>query len=993
MSISKESLLSEIREAVAKKKTETGERNAVVRVLAKHGAYKTPKIETGRFGKGSSLRVYIWDTKWGTIVLSSGPSVEGEVQYASKRQLKDAPEGSYHALEKATGTSKIIKSMKAVADRQDVTGSTTVSKPKRKVAPKRKKAAPKKEIVFKAKTRGGKYQIKAEYDGDFYTIREYTSGSASGTRSGIRSMRDLQIKLAEMIGDAEAIDNIKYKPESWGRSFDIAEFEFVKEKRLEAQRVPTEMATAEPEEIEEIRMDARKEWNERLEEVRLTGDTRDADAWRALATRDRQEQVVDPSLGGSRMENLQMQIDAAYSQSPIAAYLSLHPDIVARDAIDDEDFYTFWERTGGTWNIDRSQYGSGLQFDKDLWKMIYDAALTSRPIGVFEQGFNPNEDVETITKEVELIQLKEPRLNKQNDWQDYVRQLDLPEDYYRVPAYVTSVKRMSADEYDEFVESFMENRPWIDEISKRGLSGNDSTYEVPAQYAGKGFYELPEDVRKAWRAEAYELVTEITAPNRSTFYINPQGYSYARYVLFPLDARSTWRPTKTGSHLALVEDIQDKIMDGEITQADLDEMTEGFDQPPRVEATYYYDDQAFTINTGFEPGTLLFYHALGEYRPFIIVRPESSTFRGMKVSTSMYDTQVGGMVPVGSFEGLSLSHTGWVDDNLSASNRIGGEPPIGNQVGFRSYEEVVGDESPLVVLASYQERYQERHKRAVAEKRREEEEARLATEQRGPWFTDVIRKVVEKPDYNTRNYYVRILKKFFATNGVPVSITGRTAFDSYIRPLKNTSFTEEERNTLSELTSGGITSNQFIEYDKFRIANPYVEQVAKIAVDTLKRGQTAKRDPFTGEFTAYGKSLLKAKPKRARAEKKSRFADRFADAGKTLTMNVVDSLTKEGRSYIFLTPSNAAYAIKNILRNEYGFNWSGNDNARNRKRAFIEDGVPVKVWFKQLDSTTGTAIEEFAAIEEDPVLEKEGYIFIPPELDETLLISEEDVPF
>ena len=145
MSISKASLLNEIREAVGKKKTETGERNAVVRVLAKHGAYKTPKIETGRFGKGSSLRIYIWDTKWGTLVLSSGPSVEGEVQYADKRQLSDAPEGSYHVLEKATGTSKITNAMKRIAAREAVTGSTTVSKPKRKkAAPKRKKAAKKK---------------------------------------------------------------------------------------------------------------------------------------------------------------------------------------------------------------------------------------------------------------------------------------------------------------------------------------------------------------------------------------------------------------------------------------------------------------------------------------------------------------------------------------------------------------------------------------------------------------------------------------------------------------------------------------------------------------------------------------------------------------------------------------------------------------------------------------------------------------------------------
>ncbi len=72
-------------------------------------------------------------------MLSSGPSVEGEIQWADKRQVSDAPDGYYHQLEKATGTAKITSAMKRIAKRQDVTASTTVSKPKRKkAAPKRK---------------------------------------------------------------------------------------------------------------------------------------------------------------------------------------------------------------------------------------------------------------------------------------------------------------------------------------------------------------------------------------------------------------------------------------------------------------------------------------------------------------------------------------------------------------------------------------------------------------------------------------------------------------------------------------------------------------------------------------------------------------------------------------------------------------------------------------------------------------------------------------
>ena len=461
MSINKASLLNEIREAVGKKKTETGERNAVVRVLAKHGAYKTPKIETGRFGKGSSLRIYIWDTKWGTLVLSSGPSVEGEVQYADKRQLKDAPEGSYHVLEKATGTSKITNAMKKIAAREEVTGSTTVSKPKRKkAAPKRKKkaapkkAAPKKETLKESLL----FAPKRTSFGTFRTWPEVMT--IYGRNEDVNRHSENYLLLAEALRKPprtiEVFKDIIKKQEKGGglsadeiniqREFGAGHYAEAKEyleADLELQKFKPSILVETRADVEEITNDelgeihitdigeeniyfeddrhlvtyyakepseaysyldkywvqadkaeaeAKKEWNERLEQARLTGDTRDADAWRALATKDRQEHVVDPSLGGSRMENLQMQIDAAYSQSPIAVYLSLHPDVVARDAIDGEDFYTFWERTGGTWSIDRSQYGAGLRGDNALWEMIYDAALTSRPIGVFEQGFNPNED-------------------------------------------------------------------------------------------------------------------------------------------------------------------------------------------------------------------------------------------------------------------------------------------------------------------------------------------------------------------------------------------------------------------------------------------------------------------------------------------------------------------------------------------------------------------------------------------------------------------------
>ena len=42
-------------------------------------------------------------------------------------------------------------------------------------------------------------------------------------------MRDLQIELGKLVGGA-AIDGINYKVESWGRTFDITEFELVRDR-------------------------------------------------------------------------------------------------------------------------------------------------------------------------------------------------------------------------------------------------------------------------------------------------------------------------------------------------------------------------------------------------------------------------------------------------------------------------------------------------------------------------------------------------------------------------------------------------------------------------------------------------------------------------------------------------------------------------------------------------------------------------------------------
>ena len=117
--------------------------------------------------------------------------------------------------------------------------------------------------------------------------------------------------------------------------------------------------------------------------------------------------------------------------------------------------------------------------------------------------------------------LQMPRLNKQGDWREYTRQLPggpMYEGLLRVPAVIQKKITLTTKEYDRFVENFMADREDI-----AGLGG--ATEYAPGEYATN--------------------VAEIKARNRRPIYVDPSGYSYARYVLFPTDATSSWTPEKT----------------------------------------------------------------------------------------------------------------------------------------------------------------------------------------------------------------------------------------------------------------------------------------------------------------------------------------------------------------------------------------------------------------------------------------------------------------
>ncbi len=103
------------------------------------------------------------------------------------------------------------------------------------------------------------------------------------------------------------------------------------------------------------------------------------------------------------------------------------------------------------------------------------------------------------------IQIRLPRGNKRDTIDQYLSQLD--NNYNVVNAQITERVSLTSEQYDIFCQNLLADFDWLE---------------------GKGGYN--EDVISA---------IEITGADRPTIYVGPEGYSYARYVGFPMTEEDT----------------------------------------------------------------------------------------------------------------------------------------------------------------------------------------------------------------------------------------------------------------------------------------------------------------------------------------------------------------------------------------------------------------------------------------------------------------------
>lgn len=88
---------------------------------------------------------------------------------------------------------------------------------------------------------------------------------------------------------------------------------------------------------------------------------------------------------------------------------------------------------------------------------------------------------------------------------------------------VVEIATVTAQQYDELSKTLLSSRKWLD-----GKGGTNSSWEAPEGI--EHIWQLSEEQAKQWRDGAYALCIAVQCADRPTFYINPEGYDYARYV-------------------------------------------------------------------------------------------------------------------------------------------------------------------------------------------------------------------------------------------------------------------------------------------------------------------------------------------------------------------------------------------------------------------------------------------------------------------------------
>jgi hypothetical protein len=135
---SQSTIYSEIKKAVASRKSEGAQLTAVQTVLVRHGGkLKKPDVAHTRAGAtGISLRIYSFiGTKAGDFALITGPGVVGETKTFKELDTQTAPKGFY--VEAGAGGSTASKRVSAAMKRAEAAAKRAAGRGSKASAPRK----------------------------------------------------------------------------------------------------------------------------------------------------------------------------------------------------------------------------------------------------------------------------------------------------------------------------------------------------------------------------------------------------------------------------------------------------------------------------------------------------------------------------------------------------------------------------------------------------------------------------------------------------------------------------------------------------------------------------------------------------------------------------------------------------------------------------------------------------------------------------------------
>jgi hypothetical protein len=125
----------------------------------------------------------------------------------------------------------------------------------------------------------------------------------------------------------------------------------------------------------------------------------------------------------------------------------------------------------------------------------------------------------TTTKVEFFVPAKFPALNKQDQWNDYLTQMD---ETQTRKVQVTEIITLSAMDFEFFKNGLLDDQTWLD-----GKGGTNSTFKLGREI--NEIWEMTEQELTQWRNEAFNIVVMVQNEFGDNILVDPQGYKYARY--------------------------------------------------------------------------------------------------------------------------------------------------------------------------------------------------------------------------------------------------------------------------------------------------------------------------------------------------------------------------------------------------------------------------------------------------------------------------------